>query len=203
MSVEPGRRAAPEPRLHLLADGARVMVRPLMPCDREQLVARYRELSSQSRRLRFVSAPAHLSDRLLDYLLDVDYLDRLALVATLVDEPGTPSVGIARYIRSHVDPTSADAAVTVLDAYQSRGIGTLLLTSLVTAAIDNGIEVLTADILWDNSNLLDALRAAGASVMPGEPGLATVRVAIRPIPEGRRESSLHQVIRIAGAEPPP
>ena len=178
-------------------------MRPLVPGDRDELVTRYGELSSESRRLRFVSAPAHLSDRLLDHLLDVDYLDRHALVATLVDEPGTPSVGIARYFRSPVDPTSADAAVTVLDAHQSRGIGTLLLTSLVTAAMANGIETFTADILWDNSELLDALRTAGASVMPGEPGIATVRVALPPIPEGLHGSPLHQVMRVAGADPPP
>jgi GNAT superfamily N-acetyltransferase len=135
VSADPSPPAtAPEPRLHELADGTRVLVRPLVQSDRAELVARYEALSSQSRRLRFVSAPAHLSDRLLDHLFDVDYVDRHALVATLVDEPGAPSVGVARYFRSHVDPTAADAAVTVVDECQGRGIGTLLLTSLVADA---------------------------------------------------------------------
>lgn len=202
MSVEPvPHRAVPEPRLHRLADGTRVQIRALVPDDRAELVARYGELSSQSRRLRFVSAPAHLSERLLDHLFDVDYVDRHALVATLVDEPGTPSVGVARYVRSREDPTMADAAVTVVDAHQGRGIGTLLLTSLVAAAMDNGIEVFTADILWDNSELLDGLRAVGARVVPGEPGLAAVRVDLPPDPARLRESPLYEVMRIAGADP--
>lgn len=192
----------PAPQVHRLADGTRVSVRALVPADRDELTARYGELSSQSRRLRFVSAPAHLSDRLLDHLVDLDYVDRHALVATLVDEPGTPSVGVARYVRSSIDPTRADAAVTVVDAHQGRGIGTLLLTSLVTVALDNGIEVFTADVLWDNAELLDGLRAVGAQVVAGEPGLATVHVDLPPVHEGVRGSALHDVMRIAGSSAP-
>lgn len=203
MTVEPvPPRAAPEPHLHRLVDGTRVLVRPLVQGDRAELVTRYGELSSQSRRLRFVSAPAHLSERLLDHLFDVDYVDRHALVATLVDEPGAPSVGIARYFRSRTDPATADAAVTVVDAHQGRGIGTLLLTSLVGAAMQNGIEVFTADILWDNTELLDALRAAGAHVVAGEPGLAAVRVDLPPDPGRLRDSPLYGVMRIAGSDTP-
>ena len=203
MSTEPDASspaAAPGSRLHLLADGTRVLVRPLAPDDRDELVARYGELSSQSRRLRFVSAPAHLSERLLEHLFDVDYVDRHALVATLIDEPGSPSVGIARYFRSRSEPTMADAAVTVIDAHQGRGIGTLLLTSLVGAAVANGVEVFTADVLWDNSGLLDALRAVGAEVVPGEPGLAAVRVELPPNPDRLRDSALYEVMRIAGSD---
>jgi GNAT superfamily N-acetyltransferase len=194
-------RTTPEPRLHHLADGTRVSVRPLVSGDRDELVARYQELSSRSRRLRFVSAPANLSDRLLDHLLDIDYVDRHALVATLVDEPGTPSVGIARYFRNAAEPNSADAAVTVLDGHQGRGIGTLLLTSLVAEAMENGVETFTADILWDNGELLDALRAVGARVVPGEPGLATVRVDLPPVPDALRGSPLHEVMRLAVSNP--
>jgi GNAT superfamily N-acetyltransferase len=187
--------------VHQLADGTRVAVRALVPADRDELATRYGQLSSTSRRLRFVSAPAHLSDRLLDHLLDLDYVDRHALVATLVDEPGAPSVGVARYVRSSTDPTRADAAVTVVDEHQGRGIGTLLLTSLVGVAMTNGIEVFTADVLWDNAELLDGLRAVGAHVEAGEPGLATVHVDLPPVHAGVRGSPLHEVMRMAGSGP--
>lgn len=202
MTVDPeAPQATPEPRLFRLADGSAVSVRALVPADRDELAARYGQLSSRSRRLRFVSAPMHLSERLLDHLVDVDYVDRHALVATLVDEPGSPSVGIARYVRSASDPTVADAAVTVLDAHQGRGIGTVLLVSLVEAAMANGIAAFTADILWDNTELLDALLAVGARVMPGEPGLATVRVDLPPKPSALRGTPLHEVMRMASADP--
>lgn len=192
----------PPPHVHTLNDGARVLVRQLVPDDRAQLAARYGELSSQSRRLRFVSAPAHLSDKLLDHLLDVDGVDRVALVATMVDEPGAPSVGIARYLRSSADTAAADAAVTVMDGFQERGIGTLLLMSLVAAAMDNGIETFTADVLWENQDLLDGLRAVGARVLAGEPGLASVRVDLPPDAHALRGTAVHGVMRVAGAADP-
>jgi GNAT superfamily N-acetyltransferase len=80
--------------------------------------------------MRFFNAPDHLSTRLLDYLLAVDGIDRCALAAFAIDDDGEPGVAIARYVRNRDDPSSAEAAVTVLDAYQSRGIGTALMHRL-------------------------------------------------------------------------
>jgi len=116
-----------------LADGGRVLVRELLASDRDELAERYLELSPGARRMRFFNAPDHLSTRLLDYLVDVDGIDRCALVAQSLDD-GTPGVGIARYARSHDDPSCAEAAVTVLDAHQSRGIGSALMSRLAEPA---------------------------------------------------------------------
>ena len=163
-----------------LADDGRILVRRLLPTDRQELAHRYLELSPEARRLRFFNAPNHLSDRLLDYLMDVDGVDRSALVAFAVDDEGTPGVGIARYSRSREDPTMAEAAVTVLDAYQNRGIATVLLLRLADEARLNGISTFTASVMWENSALLDGLRAFGAEVTPSEPGVASVQI---PLPE--------------------
>lgn len=205
MTTVPSARSAdqkgsgpPTPHVHTLRDGTAVLIRPLDPADRDELVERYRTLSPRSRRLRFVSAPSHLSPALLDHLLDVDFVDRYAVVATLVDEPGSPSVGVARFFRSGEEPTHADAAVTVVDEHQGRGIGTLLLTELVRAAIGGGIDCFTADVLWENHDLLASLRAVGAVVVPGEPGLASVRVAIPSTLEELRRSPVYEVMRMAG-----
>ncbi|CAN5445142.1 hypothetical protein BH23ACT3_BH23ACT3_05640 [soil metagenome] len=189
---------APATREHVLRDGTRVVVRSLVPGDRDELSERYGQLSAASRRLRFVSAPEHLSDRLLDHLLDVDHDQRFAIVAALMDEPGVPGVGIARYVRRSDDPTIAEAAVTVLDEHQGRGIGTLLLTALVVAALDNGIGAFVADVMWENNELLDRLRAVGAVVMPGEPGIASVRVTLPTTPDELVRSRVYQVMRTVG-----
>lgn len=199
-SESAGRRGPgpPTPHIHALRDGTRVLIRPLDPADRDELVERYRTLSSRSRRLRFVSAPSTLSPALLDHLLDVDFVDRYAVVATLVDEPDSPSVGVARYFRSHDEPTHADAAVTVVDEHQARGIGTLLLTELVRAAIEGGVDCFTADVLWENHDLLARLRAVGAVVVPGEPGLASVRMPMPSTVDELRTSPVYEVMRMAG-----
>lgn len=189
---------APTSRERVLRDGTRVVVRPLVPADRDELSVRYGELSPASRRLRFVSAPEHLSDRLLDHLLDVDQHDRVAIVAALADEPGAPGVGIARFVRRRDQPTTAEAAVTVIDEHQGRGIGTLLLTELVSLALEQGIDTFVADVMWDNRDLLDALRAVGAEVVAGEPGLAAVRVDLPTTPAELERSKVYQVMRMVG-----
>lgn len=163
------------PSVHTLADGQRVIISALMESDREQLAEGYDDLSPMSRRARFGSAAGELTPRQLDQLLDLDYDDRLALAAVAGDRPGAPGIGVARYVRSHDNPTEAEVAVVVRDEYQNRGIGTILLDDLAAAARDRGITAFTGSVMWQNARLLDAIRSAGATVTPAEPGVATVR----------------------------
>lgn len=189
----------PDPEVVSLADGGRILIRELRPSDREELAERYLELSPEARRLRFFNAPDHLSARLLDYLMDVDGPDRCAVVAFAVDDDGTPGVGLARYVRSREDPECAEAAVTVLDRYQNRGIATALLRVLADHARADGISTFTASVMWENRKLLDGLRAFGAEVAPSEPGVASVRIAL-PAPEVELpETDLHRALRIFAA----
>ena len=186
-------------RVHTLRDGARLLVRSLQPGDRDEIADGYEQLSPESRRLRFFNAPEHLSERLLDYLTDVDGVDRVALVARAIDEPGTPGVAVARYARDHRDPTTAEAAVTVLDTHRNRGIATILLTSLVDEAVANGITTFTASVMWENKALLDGLREYGAVVVPDEPGVAAVSVGLPHDATAFVGSTLQQVLHTVAA----
>lgn len=170
--------SAGSPRLHTLRDGHRILVRPVVASDRAELAEGYETLSPIARRARFGAAPDHLSASRLDQLVDLDYDDRFALAAVAVDDPGRPGLGVARYVRRHDDPTVAEAAVVVRDEQQGRGIATVLLESLVDVALAHGITTLTGTVMWDNTVLLDAVRAAGATVTPAEPGVATVELRI-------------------------
>ncbi len=191
--------SAPDADVVTLADGGRILIRQLVPSDRDELAQRYLQLSPTARRLRFFNAPDHLSERLLDYLMDVDGPDHCALVACAIDEEHTPGVGLARYVRSRDDPSAAEAAVTVLDDYQNRGIATMLLRRLNDEARDHGISTFTASVMWENGALLDGLRAFGAEVAPSEPGVASVRIAL-PDPEvALPGSDLHRALRIFAA----
>ncbi|MGZ4805851.1 MAG: N-acetyltransferase family protein [Ilumatobacteraceae bacterium] len=161
-----------------LSDGGRILIRPLVPSDRDELAVRYEALSPATRRSRFGSAPDQLSASRLDELLDLDYHDRFALAALAVDEPFEPGVGVARYARSRDNPTDAEAAVIVVDAYQHRGIGSILLLDLVEVARAHGITRFLGTVMWENAELLDALLSWGAIVEPTEPGIASVRIEL-------------------------
>lgn len=173
-------RTAAIEHVHVLADGRRILLRAVQPSDRAQLAAGYAQLSAISRRLRFGSAPDHLSPNQLDLLVNLDYDDRFALAAFVLDEPGAPGVGVARYARHRDDPTVAEAAVVVLDAYQHHGIGSILLWDLAAVARTHGIATFEATVMWESAGLLEALRARGATVEPAEPGVAAVRF---PLPD--------------------
>jgi hypothetical protein len=50
--------------------------------------------------------------------------------------------------------------------------------------------------MWENRALLDGLRAFGAEVMPSEPGVASVRVALPPSETDLHETELHRILRV-------
>jgi GNAT superfamily N-acetyltransferase len=167
---------------HVLADGTRLLIRPVLYSDRNEIAQGYQQLSPENRRLRFFAAPAELSERDLDYLTTLDYDDHFAWAVFAEDAPGRPGVAVARYIRDPHRPHAAEAAVTVIDAYQHRGIGTLLLLLLVDEARRHGIDTFVSYVLWDNRDVIDALQAVGASVEAEEPGVARVEMRM-PEPE--------------------
>ena len=77
----------------VLADGGTVHLRPIRPDDAPRLNDLHERLSRESKYLRFFSPMPHLSPRMLDHFVTVDYVDRFALVAVLGDD----IVGVARY----------------------------------------------------------------------------------------------------------
>jgi GNAT superfamily N-acetyltransferase len=165
----------------VLTDGTAVLVRPLVHGDRDALAAGFEKLSEAGRHLRFFNPPAHLQDRDLEYLTNIDYHDHFAFAAFAEDEPGRPGIGVGRYIRVADAPESAEVAVTVLDEYQRRGLGTLLLRHLAEVAADNGIKTFLNYVLWQNADIVAGLADEGARITPEEPGIARIEIDL-PMP---------------------
>jgi GNAT superfamily N-acetyltransferase len=182
--------------IHRLADGTKLLIRPLLYSDRDELARGFERLSESSRRLRFFDPPAHLTPRLVEYLTNIDYDHHFALAGFAVDDPGSPGVGVARWVRRLDHPTIAEPAVTVLDAHQGRGVGTLLLTVLAERAVARGIRTFVAEVMWENDTLLADLRHLGARVVPDEPGVARVEYDLVPEP-ARHRTSVRRLIRAA------
>jgi RimJ/RimL family protein N-acetyltransferase len=170
---------AEEHRLEL-PDGTHVLVRPIRPEDKDRLHAGFHELTPQSRYFRFHAPVEELDDALLRYLTEIDYIDHMAWVAVDLDTPGTPGMGVARYIRLPHEPSVAEVAVTVVDRYQGRGLGTLLLGMLTASALANGITTFRNYVLADNAAMLGLLDQLGAVRQELESGVYRVDL---PLPE--------------------
>jgi len=174
------------------AEGLRYHVRPIRPDDAEGLVAFHRQLSPHSVYMRFFTFHPTLSDTEVARFTTVDYVDRLALVATVGDR----LIAVGRFDRAP-GATEAEVAFVVADEYQHHGIGSLLLDELARAGWQRGVEVFKAETLAENSAMLDVFSHAGFPVTSGiEYGTVTLRFPIAPTDDYRaalaaREASRH------------
>lgn len=145
-----------------LRDGRRALTWSVLPEDREAIREGYEHLSETTRYHRFLSAVPHLTDQLLDHLVDeVDGVDHVALVLFVLDDDneGVPA-GIARVIRYPGRPEVADVAVTVLDEWQGHGVATALLAQLMRER-PAGVTRLETTVAADNEASLAMLRRLG------------------------------------------
>jgi RimJ/RimL family protein N-acetyltransferase len=156
-----------------LKDGSRVLLRPALAADRSLLAREFERLSPESRYRRFFAPMKVMSEALLDYLTSMDYVDHFAW-ASLSAEPGPDGepqgVGVSRYVRL-ADPEAAEMAVTVVDDWQGKGLGRILLDALVLEALENGITRFEGDVLVENRPMQELLRRTGARFRPEGPGV--------------------------------
>ena len=92
------------------------------------------------------------------HLLDVDGVLHRALVAEVMDDDGWRPVGIARYIRQPGTDSEAEAALEVVDDWQHRGVGVMLLRALFADARGTGVCTLVGDVLPGNNQVVGLLR---------------------------------------------
>ena len=159
-----------------------VRVRPLRRDEGAPLDAVFAGLSPESRYLRFHSPVHRLSTPLRRALLDVDGCRHVALVA---ESPDGEAVGIARLVRDARQTDGAEVAFEVVDAWQGRGVGRLLLTAIVEEAARIGVSRVHARVLVGNAAAEALVRAVFPVVRSRPDGEATELIC--PLP-GRAAS---------------
>ena len=140
-----------------LRDGTRVRLRPIRAYDAPRLIAFYDRLSQHTAYQRFFTVMKRLPPDWARMLATVDYRQRLALVAEWGPADDPELIGVARYEPTE-DPATAEVAFVVLDGWQGRGLGMVLLHQLLQAASARGIRRFCAYVLADNARMLDLLR---------------------------------------------
>lgn len=150
-----------------LRDGNPVWVRAIRPDDKQRLAEFHARLSPESVYLRYFEFKPVLSPGDLAYLTELDFDRRVALVATLFPDLQAPLVGVARYdvlpIRDG-QPVRAELGIVVEDRCQNRGIGTVLLKHLLRIGHEQGIAEITAEVLPQNTRMLELVAGAGVPV---------------------------------------
>jgi RimJ/RimL family protein N-acetyltransferase len=137
----------------LLADGTRVRMRPIRAEDADALAEFTRKLSSESRYLRYFSFRRELGARELDRFTHPDGRLHAGVIAFV----GQELVGHACFDRKE-GSREAEVGYEVADAFQGRGLGTLLLEALVRQARGEGVATFTALVLPQNRQSLQVFR---------------------------------------------
>jgi GNAT superfamily N-acetyltransferase len=145
----------------VLRDGTPVRIRAIRPDDKQRLRSAFERLSPETVYHRFFQALKTLTAADLRRLTELDFRDHVALVLTTDDTRDEKLVGVARFARVAPSANRAEIAIVVVDAYQRRGAGALLLEHLVAAARAVGVRELLALVLEDNQRMLELLRSSG------------------------------------------
>ena len=164
-----------------------MLVRAVRPEDAPGFAEAFEQLSETSRYRRFFTVKPRLSEQSLAFFTDVDHHDHEALVAVA---PGSGQlVGVARFIRNPEEPDQAEVAVTVIDAWQQRGVGTVLLRELAQRAAEEGIRHFTAEILAENRPMLNLARRLGPAETASRGTTVSARIDLPPAAEQAGTSS--------------
>ena len=157
MLVEP--RSGPKPgrgaRDTVLADGRAVQIRPGSPEDADLLRGMFARLSAETIYKRFHSPFPRVPEWAVANLLQGE--DVLVAVA------GEEVIGHAMDVGA-ADGREAEVAVLVEDAWQSAGVGKILLAGLAAGARGRGVEVFTCEALGENGRVLDLARSVFSEV---------------------------------------
>jgi GNAT superfamily N-acetyltransferase len=176
-----------------LRDGSRIRIRQGHRSDRELLLQGFQRLSPESRYRRFLMAMPQLSEEMVRYLTEIDHHDHEAMIA--LDERTGEGIGVARYVRNRDRPDTAEVAVTVIDDWQGRGVGTLLLEVICGRAREEGIRTFTAVLLATNQEMMDVFRALGpVRIVDHETGTVEIEM---PIPTIGVPAALKKLVQVS------
>jgi len=142
-----------------LKDGSSVEIRALRPDDEAEMLAAVERTSPQSLQRRFFAMKRHFSDKERAHFMQIDFKNHVALAAIAREGDGQMIVGGGRFIV--FEPGVAEMAFVVVDAFQGRGLGSLLMRHLIQIARDGGLRELTAEVLPENTAMLRVFERAG------------------------------------------
>jgi hypothetical protein len=98
----------------------------------------------------------------------------------------------------HDEPTVAEAAITVLDSEQHKGLGRLLAMVLARAALERGVTRFRGEILANNDAVRQLLGDVGAELHAAADDRIVFDVALdRELPASEPPDALRRLLRAA------
>jgi acetyltransferase len=162
-----------------LADGMDITIRPIRPEDAELVQTFVRDLSEQSRYMRFMNSVQELSQAMLVRFTQIDYSREMALIAVTEIQGKEVELGVARFA-INPDGESCEFALVIADNMHGKGLGQRLMGTLMDAARAKGLKVIEGEVLKNNSDMLHLMDRLDFEVLtsPDDDSIKTVRRAL-------------------------
>src|SRR4029079_2546375 len=142
-----------------LRDGSIATLRVSGPGDHDALRRFFHDLSAESHRRRFFSL-ADPADGLIDAFCDSsDPSRQLTLLALRVVDGELRPIAVGSYL--DLGNRAAEAAFAVADAFQGKGLGTILLERMAPLAAEHGFRRFEPMVLPENTSMLEVFHESG------------------------------------------
>jgi acetyltransferase len=161
-------------------DGSRILVRPIHPEDEPLLLELFQRLSEETIYFRFLTNLRTLPPETLHLFANINYAQDVAMVAFRENESSRSILGVCRIMRE-AGSKRGEIAVVVEDAWQGKGIGSILIRHAVNIAKELGVEEVWGSASIRNKRLFVIAEKLGFSIKPSpERGLFQVELCISP-----------------------
>lgn len=153
--------------------GLRLLVRPVRPEDEELYRGFFRHVSEDDLRLRFFAPVKEFSHPFVARLTQIDYARAMAFVA--VDEGSGDMLGAVR-IHADANHETGEYAILVRSDLKGRGLGWLLMETMISYAHAEEFRMIEGQVLRDNTTMLRMCAELGFKIEPEpeDPGVARV-----------------------------
>jgi len=157
--------------------GLELFLRPVKISDEPLIKDFFYSLSDKSLYQRFLTLRRHIPrEEIQNKYVVIDYTREMILLAIRTYLGIEVVVGIAQYCIEQ-STLSAELSVVVRDDFQSKGVGTEILSYMSYVAKKQGLKMFTADILPENAPVLRLLEKSGVSYEKKfEDGLFSVKI---------------------------
>ncbi|MBN2198892.1 MAG: GNAT family N-acetyltransferase, partial [Candidatus Aminicenantes bacterium] len=163
-------------RRTVLGDGTAAVLRPIKPEDEPMWMDLLRSCSRETIYSRFRYFFFWESHEVATRYCYIDYDREMAIVAELEADGRRRLAGVGRLVADPMRET-AEYAVLVGDAWQDKGLGSILTDHCLEIARSWGVKTVTAVTTSDNARMLAVFRKRGFALRP-DPSTPIVEVAL-------------------------
>jgi len=153
--------------------GRQLVLRPIRPEDEAQHLAFLERLDPEDVRMRIFYSRRHIERSELARLTQIDYAREMAFIAEAADANGRPeTLGTVRLI-ADPDNIEAEFGIILRSDLKGQGLGRILMDRLIRYARERGTRRLVANVLRENTRMIELARASGFEFVAGAPDSET------------------------------